>query len=98
MLSMTGMKHDAIVDSGIPILERIPILHGNLSPSPPQPEMEPCADSGVEIDAKVNARYFTTGEVCTEDQLAQVKGHGLEPWEDAVFSVRGNIVKEIGVE
>ncbi|KAI0867531.1 hypothetical protein GGS24DRAFT_507730 [Hypoxylon argillaceum] len=56
------------------------------------------ADSRVEIDAKVNARYFTTGEVCTEDQLAQVKGHGLEPWEDAVFSARGNIVKEIGVE
>jgi len=25
MLSMSNMKHDAIVESGIPILERIPI-------------------------------------------------------------------------
>lgn len=28
MLSMSNMKHDAIVNSGIPILERIPIPDG----------------------------------------------------------------------
>ncbi|KAI0109052.1 hypothetical protein GGR51DRAFT_119155 [Nemania sp. FL0031] len=54
MLSMSNMKHDAIVGSSIPILERIPIPD----------ELIP-ADSGVEIDAKVNAGYFTTGKVCT---------------------------------
>lgn len=30
MLSMSNMKHDAIVESGIPILERIPIPDGKL--------------------------------------------------------------------
>lgn len=30
MLSMSNMKHDAIVESGIPILERIPIPDGNM--------------------------------------------------------------------
>jgi GTP cyclohydrolase II len=28
MFSMSNMKHDAIVDSGIPIIERIPIPDG----------------------------------------------------------------------
>lgn len=30
MLSMSNMKHDAIVEQGIPILERIPIPDGRL--------------------------------------------------------------------
>lgn len=42
MLSMSNMKHDAIVDQGIPILERVPI------PDDMIPE-----DSRVEIDAKM---------------------------------------------
>jgi GTP cyclohydrolase II len=46
MLSMSNMKHDAIVDQGIPILERIPI-----------PEDMIPADSRVEIDAKIQAGY-----------------------------------------
>lgn len=29
MLSMSNMKYDAIVNSGIPILERVPIPDGN---------------------------------------------------------------------
>jgi len=46
MLSMSNMKHDAIVDQGIPIHERVPIPD----------EMIP-ADSRVEIDAKIQAGY-----------------------------------------
>ena len=43
---MSNMKHDAIVEQGIPIHERIPIPD----------EMIP-ADSRVEIDAKIQAGY-----------------------------------------
>lgn len=48
MLSMSNMKHDAIVEQGIPIHERVPI------PDDLIPE-----DSRVEIDAKINAGYCT---------------------------------------
>ncbi|KAJ4339541.1 putative GTP cyclohydrolase [Didymella glomerata] len=68
MLSMSNMKHDAIVDQGIPIHERVPIPD----------EMIP-ADSRVEIDAKIQAGYFTTGNVMSMEELANVKGRG---WED----------------
>lgn len=68
MLSMSNMKHDAIVDQGIPILERVPIPE----------EMIP-DDSRVEIDAKIHAGYFTTGKVLTADELKNVKGRN---WED----------------
>ncbi|KAK3351646.1 GTP cyclohydrolase N terminal-domain-containing protein [Neurospora tetraspora] len=44
MLSMSNMKHDAIVGQGIPILERVEL-----------PESWIPADSRVEIDAKINA-------------------------------------------
>ncbi|KAF4943869.1 hypothetical protein FGADI_13105 [Fusarium gaditjirri] len=72
MLFMSNMKHDAIVAQGIPILERIPIPD----------EMIP-ADSRVEIDAKINAGYFTTGEAVTVDALKEVEGRGWAGWEDA---------------
>lgn len=49
MLSMSNMKHDAIVDQGIPIHERVPIPD----------DMIP-ADSRVEIDAKIQAGYCTS--------------------------------------
>ncbi|KAL4920654.1 GTP cyclohydrolase N terminal-domain-containing protein [Aspergillus aurantiobrunneus] len=71
MLSMSNMKHDAIVESGIKILERIPI-----------PEDMIPDDSRVEIDAKINAGYFTTGKPYTMEELAQVRGRGWEKWED----------------
>lgn len=71
MLSMSNMKHDAIVDSGIKILERIPIPD-DMIPS----------DSRVEIDAKIKAGYFTTGKQITMDELAEVRGRGWEKWED----------------
>ena len=87
------MKHDAIVEQGIPIHERVPI------PEDMIPE-----DSRVEIDAKIQAGYcklpyyrtrsrvyyvhhpltspspaVTTGHVMSMDELANVKGRG---WED----------------
>ncbi|KAB8227469.1 putative GTP cyclohydrolase II [Aspergillus alliaceus] len=71
MLSMSNMKHDAIVQSGIKILERVPI-----------PEDMIPNDSRVEIDAKINAGYFTTGRQYTMEELAKVKGRGWEKWED----------------
>ncbi|EDN09746.1 hypothetical protein HCAG_06913 [Histoplasma mississippiense (nom. inval.)] len=68
MLSMSNMKHDAIVEQGIPIHERVPI------PDDLIPE-----DSRVEIDAKIHAGYFTTGKILTMDELSQVQGRA---WED----------------
>ncbi|KAF2490233.1 hypothetical protein BU16DRAFT_530773 [Lophium mytilinum] len=68
MLSMSNMKHDAIVEQGIPIHERVPI------PDDMIPE-----DSRVEIDAKIFAGYFTTGKVMSMEELQNVKGRG---WDD----------------
>ncbi|KAL2151985.1 hypothetical protein VTH82DRAFT_5169 [Thermothelomyces myriococcoides] len=68
MLSMSNMKHDAIVGQGIPIYERVEL-----------PESMIPADSRVEIDAKINAGYFTTGHRMTEDELKSVQGR---IWED----------------
>jgi GTP cyclohydrolase II len=50
------MKHDAIVDQGIPILERVPI------PDEMIPE-----DGRVEIDAKIHAGYCKFGSGCLRD-------------------------------
>lgn len=62
------MKHDAIVEQGIPIVERVPI------PEDMIPE-----DSRVEIDAKIHAGYFTNGRVMTLEELNDVQGR---VWED----------------
>ncbi|TGJ86448.1 hypothetical protein E0Z10_g2311 [Xylaria hypoxylon] len=70
MLSMSNMKHDAIVGQGIPIHERVEL-----------PEDLIPADSRVEIDAKITAGYFTTGHRMTEDELQAVKGR---MWEDTI--------------
>ncbi|KAI8945288.1 GTP cyclohydrolase N terminal-domain-containing protein [Xylaria longipes] len=68
MLSMSNMKHDAIVGQGIPIHERVEL-----------PEELIPADSRVEIDAKITAGYFTTGHRMTETELQAVQGR---MWED----------------
>ncbi|KAK8205302.1 putative GTP cyclohydrolase [Zalaria obscura] len=68
MLSMSNMKHDAIVEQGIPIHERVPI------PDEMIPE-----DSRVEIDAKIHAGYFTTGKIMSMEELQNVHGRA---WED----------------
>lgn len=75
MLSMSNMKHDAIVESGIEIHERIPIPD-DMIPN----------DSRVEIDAKINAGYFNNGKKVTMEELAQVRGRGWEKWEDISVS------------
>ncbi len=86
------MKHDAIVEQGIPIHERVPI------PDDMIPE-----DSRVEIDAKIHAGYcesilsslnrytvsthsdsVTTGKVMNMAELAEVHGR---PWEDVDVSL-----------
>ncbi|KAI0199058.1 GTP cyclohydrolase N terminal-domain-containing protein [Astrocystis sublimbata] len=68
MLSMSNMKHDAIVGQGIPIHERVEL-----------PEELIPADSRVEIDAKITAGYFTTGHRMTESELQAVQGR---VWEE----------------
>ncbi|KAF4959943.1 hypothetical protein FGADI_1446 [Fusarium gaditjirri] len=68
MLSMSNMKHDAIVGQGIPIHERVEL-----------PEELIPADSRVEIDAKITAGYFTTGKRMTTEELQAVQGR---IWED----------------
>lgn len=69
MISMSDMKHDAIVGSGIPILKRYD-LPAHLIPM----------DSRVEIDAKIAAGYFTSGKQITEDDLSKTVGRA---WEEA---------------
>ncbi|WPB76430.1 GTP cyclohydrolase II [Archangium violaceum] len=66
-VSMSDMKHDAIVRSGIEILERVPIPD----------ELVP-ADAKVEMEAKKAAGYFTTGKVATKEELVEVKGRALD--------------------
>ena len=62
------MKHDAIVEQGIPIYDRVPI------PDDLIPE-----DSRVEIDAKIHAGYFTNGKIMDLAELSEVHGRA---WED----------------
>lgn len=68
MCSMSDMKHDAIVQSGIPILTRKDIPE-HLIPS----------DSRVEIDAKIAAGYFSASKVVTQEDLKNTIG---QSWED----------------
>ncbi|KAK7051535.1 hypothetical protein VNI00_004511 [Paramarasmius palmivorus] len=69
MISMSDMKYDAIVSSGIPILNRYDIPEHLIPP-----------DSRVEIDAKIAAGYFTSGKKLTEEDLARTVGR---TWEEA---------------
>jgi GTP cyclohydrolase II len=63
-ISMSDMKHDAIINSGIKIIERVPI----------PPELVP-ADAQVEIAAKVVMGYHGGDAYhVTEEDLKNVKG------------------------
>ena len=62
-VSMSNMKYDAVVGSGIEIGERVRI----------PPELVP-PDAQVEIDAKMAAGYYTDGELPDEDELGKPKG------------------------
>lgn len=63
--SMSNMKHGALVEQGIEVVERVPI-----------PDALIPADAQVEMDAKKAAGYFST-YTPDANELAQVKGRGL---------------------
>ncbi|GGC55031.1 GTP cyclohydrolase II [Hoyosella rhizosphaerae] len=65
-VSMSNMKYDSIVGSGIEVGERVNI-----------PESLIPLDARVEIDAKMAAGYFTPGPVPDAEALKRVKGRGL---------------------
>lgn len=67
LVSMSNMKYNAIVKSGIKVLHRVSIPD-DLIP----------ADAQVEIEAKKAAGYFTDDEVLEGDDLTNVKGRDLE--------------------
>ncbi|MEM1255404.1 MAG: GTP cyclohydrolase II [Cyanobacteria bacterium P01_H01_bin.21] len=66
-VSMSNLKYDAVVESGIEIVERISI-----------PEELVPADAQVEINAKKAAGYYTEGEVPTETVLTKTVGRQYE--------------------
>ncbi|TFK23375.1 hypothetical protein FA15DRAFT_670561 [Coprinopsis marcescibilis] len=70
MVSMSDMKYDAIVNSGIPIHKRYDIPEHLIPP-----------DSRVEIDAKIAAGYFSSGKQVTEADLAKTVGRTWEEME-----------------
>jgi len=70
MISMSDMKYNAIVQSGIPILKRYDLPEHLIPP-----------DSKVEIDAKIAAGYFTSGKQVTEEDLVKTVGRTWEETE-----------------
>ncbi|RDB16228.1 Uracil-regulated protein 1 [Hypsizygus marmoreus] len=70
MVSMSDMKYDAIVKSGIPILRRYDLPDHLIPP-----------DSRVEIDAKIAAGYFSSGKQITEADLVKTVGRTWEETE-----------------
>ncbi|KAH6892740.1 cyclohydrolase [Coprinopsis sp. MPI-PUGE-AT-0042] len=70
MVSMSDMKYDAIVNSGIPIHKRYDIPDYLIPP-----------DSRVEIDAKIAAGYFSSSKKLTEADLVKTVGRTWEEME-----------------
>ncbi|KAG6809978.1 Uracil-regulated protein 1 [Tricholoma furcatifolium] len=70
MVSMSDMKYNAIVQSGIPILHRYDIPDHLIPP-----------DSRVEIDAKIAAGYFSSGKQVTQEDLFKTVGRTWEETE-----------------
>lgn len=67
LVSMSNMKYDAIVKSGIQVVNRVSIPD----------DMIP-KDARVEMEAKKAAGYFTPGKVMEEKELTSVKGRKLD--------------------
>jgi GTP cyclohydrolase II len=67
LMSMSNMKYDAITQSGIEVVERVPI----------PPELVP-PDAQVELEAKKAAGYYTPDGGPDAESLARVKGRDLE--------------------
>ena len=69
LVSMSNLKYDAMVRSGIEILERVPIPEGQI------PE-----DARVEMDAKKAAGYYTL-ETPSASELETAKGRPLTDYQ-----------------
>ena len=67
LMSMSNMKHEALVASGIEVVERVPIPDELVPP-----------DAAVEIEAKKAAGYYTPEGAPEPAALAHVKGRDLE--------------------
>jgi GTP cyclohydrolase II len=65
-VSMSNMKYDAIVETGIEIAERVSV----------PPDLIP-RDAQVEIEAKKAAGYYAPGDTPTADELKTVVGRNL---------------------
>jgi GTP cyclohydrolase II len=65
-VSMSNMKHDAIVGQGIQVVERVPI-----------PDALVPADARVEIDAKKAAGYYVDERDSAADEPGAVKGRDI---------------------
>ena len=66
LISMSDMKYNAITQSGIQVVERVPI-----------PDYLIPDDAHVEMEAKKAAGYFTPEKPKANDALKKVKGRGL---------------------
>ena len=68
-VSMSNMKHDALVRQGIEIGERVPIPDELIPP-----------DAQVEIDAKKAAGYYVDESDSRPVDLSAVKGRGIDDY------------------
>jgi GTP cyclohydrolase II len=66
-MSMSNMKHDALVAAGIDVVERVPIPAHLVPP-----------DASVEMEAKKAAGYFTPEPAPSAQDLARVIGRKIE--------------------
>jgi GTP cyclohydrolase II len=66
-MSMSNMKYDAIVNSGIDIVERVPIPDELIPP-----------DASVEMEAKKAAGYYAPDGAPDRDSLKDTIGRSLE--------------------
>jgi hypothetical protein len=71
-LSMSNMKYDAIVNSGIKIIERYYYKNRVEIPDHLVPE-----DAKVEMNAKVVAGYFTNKKITDTEKILKTKGREL---------------------
>jgi GTP cyclohydrolase II len=69
LMSMSNMKYDAIVNSGIAVGERVPIPDELIPP-----------DASVEMEAKKAAGYYAPEGSKDATELEAVKGRGLEKY------------------
>jgi GTP cyclohydrolase II len=68
LVSMSNMKYNAIVASGIEVGKRVRIPDALIPP-----------DARVEMDAKMAAGYYTDATVPDAQELEKPKGRNLEP-------------------